>query len=94
MAIPKRKDSNPKEGIRKYGAGAKFADPVNKKYPLDTAKHVANAASRIGSQKNADKYPPAAQAEIKGKINAAEKRMGIGQEGPSKTERALKSIIK
>jgi hypothetical protein len=81
MAIPKRKDVSSKSGVTKYGADAKFADPVNKKYPLDTPAHVRNAASRIGSPKNAGKYPAAAQAEIKGRIRSAEKKLGIGDAG-------------
>ena len=85
MAIPKRSDTSPKSGIRKYGADAKFADPVNKKYPLDTKAHIRNAASRIGDPKNAGKYPGDAVSEIKGKINAAEKKAGIGTDAALKT---------
>lgn len=33
--IHRRRDAKPEEGLRKYGA-ATFADPVNKKYPIDT----------------------------------------------------------
>ena len=33
--IHRRRDADPKEGLKKYGATT-FADPVNKKYPIDT----------------------------------------------------------
>jgi hypothetical protein len=33
--IHRRRDADPREGAAKYGK-ATFADPVNKKYPIDT----------------------------------------------------------
>jgi hypothetical protein len=42
--IDKRDDVDPKDGEREYG-DAEFADPVNKKYPIDTEKHVRAAWS-------------------------------------------------
>ena len=36
--IDRREGVNPKEGERKYG-DVEFADPVNNKYPVDTAAH-------------------------------------------------------
>jgi hypothetical protein len=92
MPIPQRSDTSPKSGERKYGKNADFADPVNKKYPLDTKAHIRNAASRIGAEKNASKYPSSAVSEIKGRIHAAEKREGIGQPG-AKLGEALKSAF-
>ena len=46
MAIEKREDINPEEGERKYG-DVQFADPTNKKYPIDTEEHVRAAWSYI-----------------------------------------------
>jgi len=37
--IERRKDVNPKEGKREHG-DVEFADPVNKKYPIDTETHI------------------------------------------------------
>lgn len=37
--IERREDVKPEEGERKYG-DVEFADPVNKKYPIDTAEHA------------------------------------------------------
>lgn len=40
--MEKRNDINPNTGINKYG-NVKFADNVNKKYPLDTEEHIRAA---------------------------------------------------
>ena len=36
--IGKREDVSPEEGKREYG-DVDFADPTNKKYPIDSAEH-------------------------------------------------------
>ena len=76
--IAKRKSVSPKSGVEKYGA-VKFADPKNKKYPIDTPEHVRAALSYIGMPKNQAKYNPKDLATIKGRIHAAAKRLGIGK---------------
>lgn len=76
--IAKRKDANPDEGKDKYGSGAHFADPKNKKYPLDTEAHIRAALSYWGMPKNRSKYSSADQKTIGGRINAAAKKHGIG----------------
>lgn len=47
------------------------------RYQLDDKAHAANAAARFSEFK--DKYTPAQQKEILGKIHAAEKKFGVGQ---------------
>ena len=42
--IDEREDVNPKRGEREYG-DVEFADPVNNKYPIDSAQHVRSAWS-------------------------------------------------
>ena len=37
--IERRDDVNPKRGEHEYG-DVDFADPVNKKYPIDTPTHI------------------------------------------------------
>ena len=37
--IHRRRDTEPQEGLEKYGE-AVFADPVNKKYPIDTPGRI------------------------------------------------------
>ena len=75
--IEQREDVNPKEGVTKYGS-VKFADPINKKYPLDTEAHVRSAASYFGMAKNRAQYSEEEQRTIQGRIDAAEKKFKIG----------------
>jgi len=74
--IEKREDVNPEEGIRKYGDVA-FADPVNKKYPLDTEAHVRAAHNYINHPDNAAKYSADEVKTIKSRINQAAEKYGI-----------------
>lgn len=74
--IRKREDVNPEEGERKYGNVA-FADPVNKKYPLDTEAHVRAAHNYINHPENAAKYSAAEVKTIKERINQAAEKYGI-----------------
>jgi hypothetical protein len=67
---------SPKEGEKKYGE-VKFADSVNKKYPLDTEAHVRAAWSYINMPKNAAKYSASDLKTIKGRIKAAMGRHSI-----------------
>jgi len=74
--IKRRKDASPKEGQRKYG-DVKYADPTNKKYPIDTAEHIRAAHSYINHKDNAARYDKAEVSKIKGRINRAAKKHGI-----------------
>lgn len=71
--ITKRKDVNPKSGAKKYG-NVKFADPVNKKYPIDTKEHADAAARYFGKQSNRDKYPAGERSTLAAKITSAVKK--------------------
>lgn len=75
-AINKRDDVDPKDGEREYG-DAEFADPVNKKYPIDTEKHVRAAWSYINHKDNAAKYKKGEVETIKSRIKRAAKNFGI-----------------
>ena len=74
--IEKRKDVNPKEGEHKYG-DVKYADPTNKKYPIDTEEHIRAAWSYINHKDNAAKYDKDEVQTIKGRIKRAAKEHGI-----------------
>ena len=74
--IDRRRDVNPDEGERKYG-DVKFADPVNNKYPIDTADHVRAAWSYINHKENADKYDADEVKTIKKRIKAAAKKLSV-----------------
>lgn len=76
MQIRRREDADPEEGIRKYGS-VEFADPVNNKYPIDTAEHVRAAWARIHIPRNAMFYAVTEIETIKTRIVAAAKRFGV-----------------
>jgi hypothetical protein len=70
--IDPRDDVKPEEGEREYGDVA-FADPTNKKYPIDTPEHVRAAWSYINHKDNAAKYDRSEVAAIKDRIRQAAK---------------------
>jgi hypothetical protein len=74
--IERREDVSPQEGEREYG-DVTFADPVNKKYPLDTDKHIRAAWSYINHKDNAAKYDRDEVETIKKRIMKAAKDHGI-----------------
>ena len=74
--IDRRPDVSPREGEREYG-DVTFADPTNKKYPLDTAQHVRSAWSYINHQDNAAKYDPDEVRTIKNRIKRAAHEKGV-----------------
>lgn len=78
--ISERKDVNSKEGQRKYGK-VRFADPKNKKYPIDTEEHIRAAWNYIHQKRNADKYSSEDLAAIKRRIISAWKGK-IDKDGP------------
>lgn len=74
--IERRDDVNPHEGEPEYGA-VTFADPTNKKYPIDTPGHVRAAWSYINHRDNAGKYEKDEVEAIKGRIKRAAKKHGV-----------------
>jgi hypothetical protein len=74
--IHRRRDSNPAEGRRKYG-DTLFADPTNKKYPIDTPGRIKAAWAYIHQPSNAAKYTAPERRLIEGRIRAAAKRRRV-----------------
>lgn len=56
---------------------SEYADPQDRAYPLDTKEHVEAAARYFGKYEH--KYSPEKRAEIKRRIEEAEKRLHIGK---------------
>ena len=54
-----------------------FADPVNKKYPIDTDAHIRAAWSYVNHKDNAAKYNAEDVKKIKARIKAAAKKHGV-----------------
>ena len=74
--IDRRKDVSPKEGERKYG-DVDYADPTNKKYPIDSAEHVQAAWSYINHKDNAAKYDRDEVQTIKNRIKRAARKYDV-----------------
>jgi len=74
--IARRDDVNPDQGLKEHG-DVTFADPTNKKYPLENAGHVRSAWSYINQERNASKYDPDEVETIKGRIKRAAKEHGV-----------------
>ncbi len=74
--IEKRDDVSPKDGAREYG-DVEFADPTNKKYPIDTAEHVRAAWSYINHADNAAKYSEQDATDIRNRIKKAAPRHDV-----------------
>jgi hypothetical protein len=74
--IHKRDDVGPERGEKEYG-DVKFADPVNKKYPIDSEKHVRAAWSYVNHKDNAAKYKKDEVELIKSRIVKAAKEFDI-----------------
>jgi hypothetical protein len=74
--VSERSDVKPERGEQEYG-NVEYADPTNKKYPIDTGKHIRAAHSYINHPDNAAKYSAADVAKIKKRIDDAAKKHGI-----------------
>lgn len=74
--IEKREDVSPERGEHEYG-DVEFADPTNKKYPVDTPEHVRAAWSYIHHKDNAAKYSPEDVKQIEERIERAAKKQGV-----------------
>jgi hypothetical protein len=74
--IDRRDDVSPHEGEHKYG-DVQFADPTNKKYPVDTPEHVRAAWSYINHKDNAAKYDRDEVELIKERIKRAAKKHDV-----------------
>jgi hypothetical protein len=79
--IHRREDADPKEGARKYGK-ATFADPVNKKYPIDTPGRIKAAWAYIHQPMNAGKYSGEEVRTIKSRIRRAAKARQVALPDP------------
>ena len=72
MRIHRRPDADPRAGRKKYG-DVTFADPVNRKYPIDTPGRIKAAWAYIHQPSNAEKYSPGERRTIRARIRAAAK---------------------
>jgi hypothetical protein len=74
--IRRRRDADPSKGIEKYG-NTRFADPTNKKYPIDTPGRIKAAWAYIHQPNNAAKYTAQERRTIRSRIRQAAKSRGV-----------------
>ena len=79
--IHRRRDADPRQGLKKYGK-ATFADPVNNKYPIDTPGRIKAAWAYIHQPSNAGKYTDEEVRTIKIRIRRAAKARQVALPDP------------
>jgi hypothetical protein len=93
LKIHRRRDADPKEGLRKYGK-ATFADPVNKKYPIDTPGRIKAAWAYIHQPVNARKYSAQEVRTIQARIRRAAKARKVALPDPDEFVELMKRVRK
>ena len=91
--IHRRPDADPREGVKKYGRTT-YADPVNKKYPIDTPGRIKAAWAYIHQPRNAAKYSAAEVRTIKSRIRAAAKQRKVSLPDPDEFVALLQKVRK
>lgn len=89
--IHRRQDADPAEGRRKYG-DALFADPTNKKYPIDTPGRIKAAWAYIHQPSNAAKYSAAERRTIQSRIRKAAKARKLSLPDPAEFLELLRRV--
>ena len=79
--IHRRRDADPAEGVKKYGQ-TRFADPTNKKYPIDTPGRIKAAWAYIHQPSNARKYSAAERRTIIGRYQTGGQAAADGTSRP------------
>ena len=80
-------------GLEKYGETL-FADPTNKKYPIDTPGRIKAAWAYIHQWRNAGKYTPAEVRTIKARIRKAANARRVTLPDPDEFVELLKRVRK
>jgi hypothetical protein len=91
--IHRRRDADPREGLEKYGK-ATFADPVNRKYPIDTPGRIKAAWAYLHQPRNAEKYTPGEQRTLKARIRAAAKARKVALPDPDEFVELMNRVRK
>jgi hypothetical protein len=91
--IHRRPDADPQDGIEKYG-DTTFADPVNKKYPIDTPGRIKAAWAYIHQPSNAEKYTAKEVRTIKSRVRRAAKARGVALPDPEEFVKLMARVRK
>lgn len=89
--IHRRRDADPTEGLAKYG-DTKFADSVNKKYPIDTPGRIKAAWAYIHQPRNAAKYTAAEARTIKTRVRKAARERKVALPDPDEFMELMKRV--
>jgi hypothetical protein len=89
--IHRRRDADPREGVKKYG-NTRFADPTNKKYPIDTPGRIKAAWSYIHQPSNAAKYTAGERRTIKGRIRKVAKARKVTLPDPDEFVELMRRV--
>lgn len=89
--IHRRRDTDPTEGLDKYGPTL-FADPTNKKYPIDTPGRIKAAWAYIHQPRNAAKYTAAERRSITSRIRKAAKAGRVALPDPKEFVELMKRV--
>ena len=91
--IHRRSDADPQEGVRKYGK-VKFADPTNRKYPIDSPGHIKAAWAYIHQPENAAKYTPEEVRTIRIRIRRAAESRDVTLPDPDEFVELMRRVRK
>ena|SRR5215208_1436712 len=91
--IRRRPDTDPAAGLDQYGP-TRFADPTNKKYPIDTPGRIKAAWTYIHQPSNKSKYSPAERRAIMSRIRQAAKARRVTLPDPDEFLEMLARIRK
>ena len=91
--IHRRPDADPQEGLKKYGK-ATFADPTDKKYPIDTPGRIKAAWAYIHQPLNAGKYTDQEVRTIKLRIRRAAKAKDVALPDPEEFVELMNRVRK
>jgi hypothetical protein len=91
--IHRQPDADPREGLARYGK-VTFADPVNKKYPVDTPGRIKAAWAYIHQPRNAAKYTAGEVRTIKARVRAAAKARQVALPDPDEFVALLDRVRK
>jgi len=89
--IRRRKGADPSEGLQKYG-DIRFADPTNKKYPIDTPGRIKAAWAYIHQASNAAKYTAAERRTIQSRIRKAARAGKVELPDPDEFVELMKEV--
>jgi uncharacterized protein DUF6582 len=89
--IHRRRDADPAEGLEKYG-DTRFADPVNKKYPIDTPGRIKAAWAYIHQLRNSAKYTAGEVRAIRSRIRKVAKERKVALPDPDEFMELMKRV--